>query len=108
MAPELELQQTPKMDVWSLFMTLAYALNDDGFQHKPLQSSGLRIKAAQDTANTSGLNPLQPMAAVDPAERAAAGDMLEKLFSGDGRITKRRTEQLPTGQRGGLTPGGAE
>ncbi|QLI71309.1 Mitogen-activated protein kinase kinase kinase 2 [Metarhizium brunneum] len=91
MAPELENSpdspQTPKMDVWSLFVTLAYALNGAGFRQKPLHNTPLRIKAIQEAANE--FRPLRDMAHVDPRERATAGDMLDRLFAGEGRTTRR-------------------
>ncbi|KID86236.1 calcium/calmodulin-dependent protein kinase [Metarhizium guizhouense ARSEF 977] len=91
MAPELENSpdspQTPKMDVWSLFVTLAYALNGASFRQKPLHTTPLRIKAIQEAANE--FRPLRDMAHVDPRERATAGDMLDRLFAGEGRTTRR-------------------
>lgn len=93
MAPELEqspqLPQTPKMDVWSLFVTLVYAMNVAGFRGKMLHTTPLRIKAIQEAANEEEFRPLQDMATEDPSQRATAGDMLDKLFAGEGRTTPR-------------------
>ncbi|KAM3501324.1 hypothetical protein MY11210_009389 [Beauveria gryllotalpidicola] len=91
MAPELdynpEAPQTPKMDVWSLFVTLAYALNAGGFREKPLHSPSLRIKAVEEAANTQIFQPIRDMAKADHNLRATAADMLDKLFAGEGRTT---------------------
>lgn len=93
MAPELEqnpqLPQTPKMDVWSLFVTLVYAMNAAGFREKMLHTTPLRIKAIQEGANEKEFQPLQDMAIEDPSKRATAGDMLDKLYAGEGRTTPR-------------------
>ncbi|RMZ85097.1 hypothetical protein DV738_g76, partial [Chaetothyriales sp. CBS 135597] len=92
MAPELErnpqLLQTPKMDVWSLFVTLIYAMNAAGFREKMLHTTPLRIKAIQEAANEREFQPLQDMAKEDPSKRASAGDMLDKLYAGEGRSTR--------------------
>ncbi|KJK76530.1 hypothetical protein H634G_08118 [Metarhizium anisopliae BRIP 53293] len=109
MAPELEESpgspQTPQMDVWSLFVTLAYALNGAGFRQKPLHTTPLRIQAIQEAANE--FRPLRDMAHADPRKRATAGDMLDKLFAGEGRTTRRNPiraaaisdEPGPSGER---------
>ena len=93
MAPELEhsLQQpqTPKMDVWSLFVTLIYALDVADFRRKPLQTVQQRIKATQEAASTGMLRPLKGMAEIDPSKRASAADMLDQVFAGEGRTTPR-------------------
>ncbi|KAK2611908.1 hypothetical protein QQS21_002014 [Conoideocrella luteorostrata] len=93
MAPELEngLQQpqTPNMDVWSLFVTLAYAMNVADFRAKDLYTTPQRIKAIQEAANDRMFQRLRDMAFADPGQRATAGDMLDKLFNGLGRITPR-------------------
>ncbi|EFY84639.1 calcium/calmodulin-dependent protein kinase [Metarhizium acridum CQMa 102] len=93
MAPELDngpqWPQTPKMDVWSLFVTLTYAMNVGGFREKPLHTTALRIKAVQEAANEVIFQPLRDMAIEDPSQRATAGDMLDKLFAGVGRTTSR-------------------
>ncbi|KAI5868572.1 calcium/calmodulin-dependent protein kinase [Durotheca rogersii] len=91
MAPELEQSpqspQTPKMDIWSRFVTLVYAMNVAGFRGKMLHTTPQRIKAIQEAANEQEFRPLQDMAIEDPSQRATAGDMLDKLFAGEGRTT---------------------
>ncbi|WEW61462.1 hypothetical protein PRK78_006952 [Emydomyces testavorans] len=90
MAPELESHdgapQTPKMDIWSLFVIFAYALNVARFRYKPLHTLQMRINAVQAAAN-GGLRCIQDMAVVNPTLRASAADMLIKLFAGEGLTT---------------------
>lgn len=91
MAPELTLNpgwpQTTKIDIWSLFVTLAYALDAAGFRGKPLGSVEQRIKAIKEAANDYRFQPIQSMAIENPNDRATAGDMLDKVFQGRGRTT---------------------
>lgn len=87
MAPELDTtgEQTPKMDVGSLFVTLAYAMDVDQFQSKRLTTTSLRIMAVQEALSVDTLHQLREMAVVNPTKRASAADMLDKLFGGKGR-----------------------
>ncbi|KAL7949352.1 calcium/calmodulin-dependent protein kinase [Trichoderma barbatum] len=91
MAPELDVRptppQTPKMDVWSLFVTLAWAMNMGNFRNKPLHTSALKARAIQEAADEEMFQEIRDMAFVDPSQRATAGDMLDKLFDGKGRTT---------------------
>lgn len=100
MAPELDqrfqVPQTPKMDVWSLFITLAYAANIAGFRGRPLQTTPLKVRAAQDAANGRDFRALRRMAIADPDQRASAGDMLDALFQGEGRTTPRSVPYIRT------------
>ncbi|KAF1962523.1 calcium/calmodulin-dependent protein kinase [Byssothecium circinans] len=93
MAPELLYNpgspQTSKVDVWSLFVTLAYAMNVAGFREKPLRTNELKIRAAHDAANDASFHSIQDMAFVDPERRASAAEMLDKIFNGEGRSTPR-------------------
>jgi len=96
MAPELfsdQASQTAKVDVWSLFFTLAEVMNVDGFRRKRLNTTASRIKAVEEAARHPDFYPLRDMAIVDPSLRASAGEMLDKLFSGDGRSTPRNEIQ---------------
>lgn len=89
MAPELDTreEQTPKMDVWSLFITLAYAMDLDGFRTKSLLTTPLRILAAEEALSVKPFDQLKEMAVVDPSQRASAADMLDRLYAGNGRTT---------------------
>ncbi|PVH93669.1 kinase-like protein [Periconia macrospinosa] len=91
MAPEFfsGAQQTSKVDVWSLYVTLAYVLNVNGFRKKRFDTPALRIQAVQEAADDASFSLIQDMAIVDPKARASAADMLDKLFNGKGRLTPR-------------------
>lgn len=98
MAPEIHNDmeaQTAKLDIWSLFVTLAYATNSAGFRERDFRKRGLysivlRNKAVQEAAQTPLLCPFKDMAEVDPSQRASAADMLDKVFDGEGRTTRPR------------------
>ncbi|KAF1951795.1 kinase-like protein [Byssothecium circinans] len=77
------------VDVWSLFVTLAYVLNANEFRKKRFDTNALRIRAVQEAADVAGFRPIQDMAIVDPKERASAAAILDKLFNGEGRSTRR-------------------
>lgn len=95
MAPELELApgapQTCRVDVWSLFVTIAFTLNVDNFQTKILRTTHDKVEAVQRAAMTGLLEPLKDMANPDPNLRATAADILDKAFHGEGRTTPRWT-----------------
>jgi hypothetical protein len=94
MAPELDVRngpQTTKVDVWSLFVTLAYALDEGGFQRKSRRTApALRMKAIREAANAERLRDIRAMAEIDPHRRASAADILDQVFGGEGRITPHR------------------
>lgn len=93
MPPEVDLDslgpQTVKIDVWSLFVTLAYAMNAAGYRRKPRHTREQVFKAVSEAANWKWLRPFREMAIEDPNRRATAGDMLDKVFRGRGRTTPR-------------------
>lgn len=93
-APEIDANppqpQTPKLDVWSLFVTLAVAMDEASIRSKPMYNTGFRIKAIHEAANSGDFRALRNMVAVDPSQRASAGDMLDGLFHGAGRVTPRK------------------
>lgn len=99
MAPEVPLggKQTDKVDIWSLFVTIAWTLDTDGFRQKSTQfKTGLDAQQAiVDMGKTLPL--IQEMARVDPQKRASAAQMLLKCFDGHGLTTKRsRVPPMPT------------
>ena len=91
MAPEIlrndGVRQTVKVDVWSLFVTMAYVMDVDGYRKKCFGTNQHIIKSALEAAETTLLSPLKEMAILDPNERASAADMLRKLFKGEGLTT---------------------
>ncbi|OJD15570.1 STE protein kinase [Emergomyces pasteurianus Ep9510] len=91
MAPEV-LQtkrslQTPKVDIWALFVTMAYVKNADGYRLKQLFLIEHFITAAREAANTPSLLMIKDMAEIEPENRASAARMLVKNFSGKGLTT---------------------
>ncbi|KAM6521369.1 MAP kinase kinase kinase kinase activity [Fusarium solani] len=91
MAPEVcsgsGQPQTAKMDIWSLFVTAAYAMNAAGYRRKPRRSLEQVLKAVGEAAMWPRLQMFQEMASENPDDRATAGDMLDKVFHGRGRTT---------------------
>ncbi|KAK8074552.1 kinase-like protein [Apiospora hydei] len=94
MAPELTQEkppQTDKLDVWSLFVTMLWTLDSDGFRAKAqiftgelaAQSEVLRL------ADDPNLAKLADMGRADPEKRASAAQMLIKNFEGKGLVTAR-------------------
>ncbi|CAH0042924.1 unnamed protein product [Clonostachys rhizophaga] len=94
MAPELDIRngpQTTKVDVWSLFVTLAYALDEGGFQRKLRRTAPpLRMITVREAANEERLRDIRAMAEIDPDRRASAAEILDQVFRGEGRTTPRR------------------
>ncbi|KAK2775939.1 hypothetical protein FQN53_002927 [Emmonsiellopsis sp. PD_33] len=98
MAPEMFYRgggcQTTKVDIWSLFITLMWVLNDQGFREKVnCLSSGQVQDLAESAASGQYLSNLKEMAIFDPAKRASAAQMLVKIFNGEGLTTRR--SQIP-------------
>ncbi|KAI1908856.1 hypothetical protein LOZ12_005098 [Ophidiomyces ophidiicola] len=93
MAPEIlrdrTINQTPKVDVWSLFVTVAFALNANGYRKLRLKSDDEIILAAAKAADASPLKRIKDMAIVDPTKRASAAQMLLRLYNGVGLTTPR-------------------
>lgn len=87
MAPEMFVPgapQTPKVDVWSLFVTMACTLDVAGFRQKPLNTEEDRLKAIFAAAKDPVLENISEMAIFDAKKRASAAQMLVKLYSGKG------------------------
>lgn len=94
-APEVSadrgILQTPKADVYSLFVVIVEVLNVHGFHDKIMHFTDVRkvsaaiVEACEDRV----VEELRRMAHPDPAQRASAGDMLDCLYKGNGRVTAR-------------------
>lgn len=88
MAPEVyrQEQQTHKMDVWSLFVTMAWILNVDGFHLKSRQFQSIQQveQAVLAVAASPNVSRIQEMARTDPATRVSAAQMLIECFDGKG------------------------
>ena len=86
MAPEIQLNNktlsTLKMDVWSLFVTIVYAINVDGFRDKYFYScdSGAVLQGAAER-----LPALSRMAIFDAEQRASAAEIRDSVFDEQGR-----------------------
>jgi serine/threonine protein kinase len=95
MAPEMfpvKRLQTPKVDVWSLFVTMVWLFNPSNFrrtlqERRPLREIRQRVVSLACTVGS--LLPIQQMAMMDPEERASAAQMLVKHFGGDGLTSPR-------------------
>lgn len=98
MAPEVMATkgavQTPKADVWSLFVVIVEVLNVRGFHTKRelFQNDREILMTVQEARGDALMAPLMRMGEMDPAQRASAGDMLDALFSGKGRSSPRQTD----------------
>lgn len=89
-APELSRRfQTVKMDIWSLFVTAAYATNAADYRSRPKSTRMQGFRAVGEAAMWPGLKEYRKMAFVNPNDRATAGDMLDEVFGGQGRTTSR-------------------
>ncbi|KIH91211.1 hypothetical protein SPBR_01482 [Sporothrix brasiliensis 5110] len=93
-APEIiyEEPQTPQVDIWSLFVTILWVLDVDGFRgivdgsrprHESIRKTVLHIAATNSLVSS-----ISAMGRRDPDKRATAAQMLVKCFNGDGLSTK--------------------
>lgn len=97
MAPELYRSraqgggiQTTKMDVWSLFVTILWVLDEDGFRVRAnvFRSHQEAETGIINTANRRGrVHRILEMAILDPCNRASAAQMLRKCFNDNGLST---------------------
>lgn len=73
--------QTPKMDVWSLFATMAFVVNAADFRNKNEDDPESVFEAVKQAAaaDQSPMRLLCKMAEVDHTKRASAGQMLAEL-----------------------------
>lgn len=99
MAPEFfqGLGQTHKADVWSLFVTVLWTLDLNGFRKNSEKYSSIQ-DVHRDIFNASlYVDIIQEMARVDPNERASAAQMLVKCFNAKGLTTPlERVPELPS------------
>ena len=90
-APEMwrEGEQTNKVDVWSLFVTMLWTLNIGGFRHSDQFRNYRQVQRAVLSAasNVDSVSKIREMAIVNPEERASAAQMLVKYFDGAGLST---------------------
>lgn len=83
-APEILFHQrephTSKVDVWSLFVTMAYAMNVDDYWLKRFKNPHECIKAVLVAAKDSRLSHIKDMAEVKADQRPSAADLLMRLY----------------------------
>lgn len=104
MAPEMFLngEQTHKVDVWSLFVTIIWTLNTRGFREASNGFKSYGDAQRMVLSTISELASIQEMAKANPEERASAAQMLIKCFNGEGLITPRcRVPPLATPEKAG-------
>lgn len=94
-APEIGLggKQTPKADMWSLYATLAWVLDVDGFraaaENYKTNRDVWRGVIAMASKSSGLLDKVREMAAVAVDRRASAAQMLVKHYGGVGLTTPR-------------------
>nr|POE88358.1 serine/threonine-protein kinase kic1 [Quercus suber] len=80
MAPEVDEagKQTPKADVWSLFVTMLWVLDVEGFRDESLYYTEYHQArtAVLDRSQSTQIHLIKQMADLDPETRASADDML--------------------------------
>lgn len=91
MAPEIFRgeKQTDKVDVWSLFVTILWALNTNGFREQCESWNSSQIIITEVLQRRSSLHQIQEMARENYVERASAAQMLVKVYNGLGLVTPR-------------------
>ncbi|KAH8669292.1 kinase-like domain-containing protein [Ilyonectria robusta] len=97
MAPEMFRggKQTHKVDVWSLYVTMLWTLDVEGFREvsKGLTNHGEAQEVILSAAATPKVDVIREMARVKPEERASAAQMLVKCYNGQGLTTPQN--QIP-------------
>jgi Protein kinase domain len=96
MAPEMFRigEQTHKVDVWSLYVTMLWTLDIRGFRQAQFKTTVDVQEVVLTTAsNAETVSQIREMAIVNPEDRASAAQMLLKCFNGAGLSTPRH--QVP-------------
>ncbi|KAM3548032.1 hypothetical protein ARSEF4850_009652 [Beauveria asiatica] len=92
-APEIYKhgEQTTAMDMWSLFMTIAWTLDLSGYRSLTWRGYRAQLRWIVQIANTrwENLDEVRDLVAIDYTKRATAAQMLIKVFNGDGLTTQR-------------------
>lgn len=91
MAPEImhgAPQQSPKADVWSLFIVMAVVIQEGGL-HDPNLRHYHEVLSCVRAAAAGRMSGLSAMAWEDPNLRASAAQMLNARFEGQGRTSPR-------------------
>lgn len=105
MAPEIIQQgsQTPKVDIWSLYVTILWTLDVKGFRDgwRTLQGYDDIQRAILLASKADSVSIVQEMARPDPEKRASAAQMLIKLFGGKRAHNSARSDPTPHSPRRG-------
>lgn len=107
MAPEIiqGRTQTHKADVWSLYATLAWILDVDGFRNAQRRSIDACWQGVLALASKSNaLSPVRQMATYDVDKRPSAAQMLVALFDGKGLTTPKNHVQAQAAQAPAMAP----
>ena len=93
MAPEIyhaDGYQTPKIDVWSLFITTMWTLDVDGFRRNPKSYRDVRdFWGVVERTAANELKEIRHMARLSHVERASAVQMLVEHCGGNGLSSSR-------------------
>jgi serine/threonine protein kinase len=92
MAPEIFAggEQTHKVDIWSLFVTILWVLDAGGFRSRSGQFKhpyNVQMEVLSVASNLDMVSHIREMACPDPNERPSAAQMLVKCFNGEGLST---------------------
>ncbi len=92
MPPEMfrEGDQTHKVDVWSLFVTMLWILDAGEFRRRSNRFKTVpevQLAVLSAASNVDSVSKIREMAIVNPEERASAAQMLVKYFNGVGLST---------------------
>lgn len=100
MAPEINpatnhegYPQTPAADIWSLLVTILFALNKGRIRDHSLRSYNDVITRVQKIA-TQHLPDLQQMVDRDPGSRPSAEVLLDRHFQGQGKVPREKKVML--------------
>jgi serine/threonine protein kinase len=101
MPPEMfqEGDQTHKVDVWSLFVTMLWILDAGEFRQRSNQFktvAEVQRAVLSAASKVDSVSKIREMAIVNPEERASAAQMLIKYFNGVGLSTPWNQVPAPT------------
>jgi len=77
-------RQSPKVDIWSLFVTIAYARDVYNYRSRSLNNNDEILDAARQACTEPWMLKYKTMAIEDPTDRASALDILNQVFEGAG------------------------
>ena len=87
-------RQSPKVDVWSLFVTIAYARDVCNYRSRSLNNNDEILHAAREACSEHWMLKYSGMAIEDPAERASALDILDRFFNGVGAAERNNDVEM--------------